>query len=399
MPVKTSSILGEWYKQVINDVCEGSIMGNSVINRRRFLQGLLALGFAPSILASQQNPREFWLSAARSDQADFGMGWVNAALSQSQQLASGYRGHSAAVHPIKANTALLFARRPGNRVIEVNIEQGEITQSFECAQDRHLFGHGCFSIDGSVLFTTENDLTTDDGKIVVRDAGSYQVLDEYPTYGIGPHQLALMPDGKSLAVANGGLLTRPESGRQVLNLASMDSSLAYISVADGSLLEQVRVPETKASIRHLDVGPDGTVAFAMQMQREAAGHPDWVPLTALHRRGSAPRLFAEPNEIITKLRDYVGSVAINPLSRIAGFTSPRGDLAVFWHMDSGEFAGSHRLHDVCGLAVSADQQHFVISSSIGQLRLLDAHTLAENRPLRIETPGQHWDNHLLSAVL
>ena len=94
------------------------------------------------------------------------------------------------------------------------------------------------------------------------------------------------------------------------------------------------------------------------------------------------------------MNDYAGSVAINSQSRIAGFTSPRGNIAVFWHLDTQEYIGYHGLHDVCGLAVSSDQKKFLISNSNGQLRQLDSVTLQEAKSKRLNMPNTHWDNHL-----
>src|SRR5438552_1061500 len=78
--------------------------------------------------------------------------------------------------------------------------------------------HGAFSADGSLLYATENDNLTGSGLIGIYDAtAGYRRLGEMSSRGIGPHDLALMPDGMTLAVANGGLRTLPESGREVLN--------------------------------------------------------------------------------------------------------------------------------------------------------------------------------------
>ncbi len=97
------------------------------------------------------------------------------------------------------------------------------------------------------------------------------------------------------------------------------------------------------------------------------------------------------------MKDYMGSVAINNKARVAGFTSPRGNLVAFWHLDNQQPLGYHRLHDVGGIAVSHDQEHFVISNSSGQIRHIHALTFQETREKRLELPGIHWDNHLLSA--
>lgn len=370
--------------------------------RRHLLGALMAAGVPLKLVAYGKTPdqrAELWLSAEGADSSAYAFGSIRRSESVSGAVLSGFRGHGCAVHPTEKQRAVMFARRPGLECIEIDLSHMAITQRIPAAKNRHFFGHGCFSADGHLLYTTENDLQTNRGKIVARNTVDYSVEAEFDSGGIGPHEIALMPDHNTLVVANGGMKTRPETGRDILNLESMESNLSYLDRHSGRVVEQCQVDEPKASIRHLDVAPDGTVAIAMQLQRQATGHTRSVPLGALHKRGQPIRLLHDPVSVVDQLKDYMGSVAINPSTGVVGFTSPRGNLAVFWQIDSGEFVGYHALRDVCGLAVSADQKYFVLSSSIGQVRLLDAATLQEDRKLRLLTPGRRWDNHLTTTVL
>jgi hypothetical protein len=307
------------------------------------------------------------------------------------------RAHSAAAHKKLPHQALIFARRPGTQAYELDFTAGEYRLAFHCDEGRHLLGHGCYSADGHYLFTTELDIATGQGLVIVRRADNYSVVDEFFTQGIGPHEIKLMPDGKRLVVANGGLLTHPDSGRAVLNLDSMDSSLVYLDANTGQVLEQERVPEAKASIRHLDVADDGTVVVAMQMQRKAAQHNNTGPLAALHKSRQRLRLGDQPEAVIDQFNDYAGSAVINNATGSFAITSPRGNLAAFWSM-RGEFLGAHHFTDVCGVALTREQDYFVLSSSVGQLRFIDASTYKEALDLRITTLGIHWDNHLLRGI-
>lgn len=370
-------------------------------NRRDFISFLVALGVSPGLLAApdvEAKRQEFWVSAQGSRSNTYGVTRFSAGSNRLDTTLSGFRGHGASQHPLRKTSIIMYARRPGSSAIEVNLLNGNIENRFDCADNRHFFGHGCFSEDGQTLFTTEGDIQTGEGKIGIRDAQTYREIGDYESYGIGPHEMKLMPDGKTLVVANGGILTHPDSGRKKLNLASMASSLVYIDAQTGQKLDAFRVPEPKASIRHLDVATDGTVALAMQVQRSAAGHENTVPLGAIHKPGKPIQLLGRPENLIYQMKDYMGSVAINNKTRIAGFTSPRGNLAAFWNIDDGRFIAYHQLQDACGLAVTVDQRHFVISSSFGQLRQLDATTLKENKAGRIQSSGIHWDNHLLVAT-
>ena len=283
--------------------------------------------------------------------------------------------------------------------MEVNLLSGDITARFACQPGRHLHGHACFSADGRQLFTTESDFVSGRGKIVVRDASTYQWLGEFDSHGIGPHELKLMPDGKTLVVANGGLRTHPDSGRKIRNPDTMRSSLSYLRASDGVLLDEQTLTEPKASIRHLDIAADGTVAVATQVQRAAMADNHIVAPGAVHTPGKTLQPLPAPVALLSQFNDYMGSVAVHNGERIAGFSSPRGNLVAFWHLDRYELLGYHAFHDVCGLTVSHDQRCFVLSSSTGQLRRIDAKTLQEQPGLRLQIPAMHWDNHMISLTL
>ncbi len=380
-------------------------------SRRQFLQrgvGAALLGasptlFAQSIAKSAENQLyDGWFSAQGSEANTYGYAADLLVDRQGQQQVkravglSGFRGHGAAQHPTKPHTVLMFGRRPSTESIEVNLLTGEVNQRFSAAPARHFFGHGAFSADGKTLFTTEADLKRNVGVIGIRDAETYQWLGEYETYGVGPHQMMLMPDAKQLVVANGGILTRPESGRKKLNLNEMRSSLAYVDIESGELNSEWLLAEKKSSIRHIDVAADGTVALAMQLQRQACGHEDLVPLTAIHKPDREIMLLKKPEMVIEQMSDYVGSVAIHASSRTAGFTSPRGDVVGFWDIDSGEYKGYHGLRDVCGIAASEHKSAFVVTNSYGMVHTLDAQSLQEQVTKRKHYPSMAWDNHMIS---
>lgn len=354
------------------------------------------------ILAAQQQKnrisnQERWLSAQGRSDGSYGLGSVAPAGQSADNALSGFRGHGVCQQPQKPDLAVFVGRRPATRAIEVNVVNGNITQEIHCAPQRYMQGHGVFSADGQFLFTTESDTTSGAGKIVVRRSEDYKVVNEFDSHGIGPHELHLMPDGKTLAVANGGLLTHPDSGRKVLNLDTMRSTLSYIDSQSGRLISEHSVSESKASIRHFDVADDGTIAFGMQVQRQGLNHNKLIPLAGIHKQGSDIQLLHAPETLTTKLSDYMGSVTIDSAHRTAGFTSPRGDLAVFWNIDDLSLQQYHSFHDVCGLALSQNKRHFVLSNSSGKIRRIDTRTLQEAKELRMHFPDMAWDNHMLSV--
>ncbi|MEM7561884.1 MAG: DUF1513 domain-containing protein [Pseudomonadota bacterium] len=370
------------------------------ITRRQMLKTAAGLGLLPAIwMTGRFRPsiEERYVSAVGDRETHYGLGWIDTNRAKQNQVITGVRGHAVLQHPRYPHRLVLIGRRPATESFEIDLDTHQIHQRFQSQPGRHFFGHGVFGREQQVLFTTENETEQGQGRIVVRDADNYRVLDEMPSHGIGPHEIRLMPDGKTLVVANGGILTHPSSGRKKLNLDRMQSTLTYIDAASGQLLEHYAVSESKASIRHIDVSEDGRVAFAMQIQRSAMNHENTTALGGVHDPGRGMMTFDQPSAVIRRMQDYVGSIAVSSASGIAACTSPRGNLVAFWRLDDGDFAGYHRLSDVSGVAVSRDQRKFVLSSSRGQIRYLDAITLSEDSSARIDYKNLRWDNHLSLA--
>ncbi|MDP6887814.1 MAG: DUF1513 domain-containing protein, partial [SAR324 cluster bacterium] len=143
------------------------------------------------------------------------------------------RGHGTAHRPNSAEVAI-FARRPGKNILVVDSYNGEKLAQIDSIDGRHFYGHGVYSMDGLWLYATENEYETGDGVIGVYDVrDGYKLVETIQTYGIGPHEIVFLGDGKTMVVANGGIMTHPESGRHKLNLAEMDSSLVYIEINSG----------------------------------------------------------------------------------------------------------------------------------------------------------------------
>jgi hypothetical protein len=301
------------------------------------------------------------------------------------------RGHGLAVHP-RGGECTVFARRPGRFLYVVDLPSGRVLHRIQAPQGRHYYGHGVYTPDGDRLYVTENAFETGEGVIGVYDPGdAYRRLGELPSHGTGPHELRLLGDGRTLAVANGGIRTHPDLPRAKLNLDTMQPSLAYVDAEDGRLLGAYGPPRDlhQLSMRHLDVAPDGTVCVAMQWQGPADRYP---PLVALHRGEDELRLLQAPQPVQRRLRNYCGSVRFDASGRVAAVTAPRGGLATAWSIPDGQLMGTLDLPDTCGLAPTREPGTFTLSSGNGAL-LTHRFPAGTSQPLR--PPGEeHWDNHL-----
>ncbi|GAB4258575.1 MAG: DUF1513 domain-containing protein [Pararhodobacter sp.] len=356
-------------------------------SRRSFLAGLAAATALPAPgWAEAGDPA--YLAAARDAAGRYRLCGLDAAGGVVFDLALPERGHAAAAHPVRAE-AIAFARRPGRFAVVVDCARGHEVARFDAPANRHFYGHGAFSADGAVLFTTENDLETLEGRIGMWDAmAGYRRIGEMPSGGTGPHDVLRLPGTDVLVVANGGLATHPDSGRAVLNLPTMRSTLVYLDPARGVLDVVELDPALRLnSIRHLAVAPGGTVAAAMQWQGPEGETP---PLLFTHRRGAVPRLMAAPGPAQREMRNYAGSVALSGDGAEVAITSPRGGRLHRFGLAGGDFLGQATLGDLCGLAPGRGGG-FLVSTGQGVMGTLDA-----GGPTLHETPGLQWDNHIVA---
>ncbi|MEL6196356.1 MAG: DUF1513 domain-containing protein [Pseudomonadota bacterium] len=357
--------------------------------RRAFVAAASAAGLAPSLgWADVGSPR--YLAAARLAEGRYALFGLDASGRDLFGLALPERGHAAAVHP-DAAIAVAFARRPGRFALVIDCAAGVVRRRLEAPEGRHFYGHGTFSRDGALLMTTENDYEAGEGRIGIWSvAEGYQRLGEVPSGGIGPHDLVRLPGSDILVVANGGILTHPDTGRAKLNLPTMAPTLTYLSLADG-VLEQVSLPAAYRlnSIRHLAVRPDGLVAAAMQWQGALTDIP---PLLALHRLGGgAPVLLAAEAQEQRATRGYAGSVAFSGDGAQVAFTAPRGGRLHAFDLRSRRLVRRVERPDICGVA--AAPTGFFATDGLGGTILIP---MGEAPIAEDTSSARAWDNHLIA---
>ncbi|WP_313195537.1 DUF1513 domain-containing protein [Shinella zoogloeoides] len=273
------------------------------------------------------------------------------------------RSHGMAFSPA-TDHLVAFARRPGTFALVIDRSGRAEPRTIAAAQERHFFGHGCFSPDGRLLYASENDFDANRGVIGHYDAhDGYRRIGEYSTYGIGTHDLSVSDDGRFLIAANGGIETHPDFGRTKLNLDHMDPSLALIDAATGALVERHALPERlrQLSTRHIDLDDRGRIWFACQYE---GPRNDLPPLVGHFGRGEDLAFIDLPEETTIGLANYVGAIAVNRREGLVGLTSPNGGRFVVLEAKTGRVVRDEAVADAAGIA--AAPHGFAVSSYDGQ---------------------------------
>jgi hypothetical protein len=343
-------------------------------------------------LAATAAPRLGWaaaggpafLAAAKESDDSYSLCGLTAGGGETFRVALPARGHAGAGHPVRAE-AVAFARRPGHFALVIDCIRGEVRHALQPAPGRQFNGHGVYLDGGRLLVTSEQVAEGSRGVIGIWDVeAGYRRVGEADSGGIGPHDLRLMPDGRTLVAANGGIATDP-TDRTKLNLPEMRPNLTFVTLADGPVA--VVEPEAGArqnSIRHLAVRSDGLVAFAMQWE----GEGDAPPLLGLVRQGGDVTLASAPEAEHRLMQGYAGSVAFSGDGAEVAITSPRGGRVQRFGAD-GAFLGAVARGDVCGVAPLGPG--FLLSDGQGGLL-----ALAGDGVTPLARAGRAWDNHIVT---
>lgn len=295
------------------------------------------------------------------------------------------RGHDITYSPVTGQ-AVVFARQPGTFAVVFDPAGKLPPQTLTSVEGRHFFGHGAFSPDGKLLYATENDFDNARGVIGLFDVGDgFKRIGEFDTFGTGPHELLLTPDGATLVIANGGIETHPDYGRAELNLDTMDPSVSFVDARTGDLIGQLRLSAElhQLSIRHMAFDAQGRVWFGCQFRGAEKDRPQLVGYAT---RDGEIRLIELPPATLGNLRNYIGSLAASRDGSLIAVSSPEGNTILAIDAATASLVATTTLDDGCGIA--PDGPGFLASSGQGDLVGMAGSSVPR------QALGFGFDNHL-----
>ena len=371
-------------------------MNSMAIDRRRFLQGSAAMSLGPCALSWPVRAGDGGFApAAFASAVRRGSGFALLLLSEDgsllREIPLEARGHDTTVHH-EAGIGVMFARRPGDFAVAFELARASPPQVFRTPADRHFYGHGVFSQEGRLLYATENDFENARGLIGVYDVkAGFSRVGEFPSGGVGPHDLHLLPDGRTLVVANGGIETHPDAGRAKLNVSEMRPSLAFIDREDGRLLARHELGWDfhKLSIRHLDVDHSGKVWFGGQWEGSLDEAPDLLGTASLDQ---PLKLLEMQAALPARLKGYIGSVSLDRSGRLLAASAPRAGRVLYFDTATEKLVSQSHIVDGCGVAPRG-VSGFAISSGGGELRA--AAPGSDDVGLAVHH-NTAFDNHMIS---
>lgn len=316
------------------------------------------------------------------------------------------RAHGAASHR-HSYRGCIFARRPGMYLNTFDLRQPSMHKVNIPVSGRHFYGHGAYSEDGGFLYATENDYESARGVLGIYDARKdYQRIGELDTAGVGPHEVVRVPSAPLLVIANGGIQTHPDSGRDKLNIDTMQPSLTIIDTRKGKIVGRHVLPDElhQVSIRHLACSDDGDVWFAGQYEGDSPVAPGLVGSISVaqsvqsfaagqSRKGLV--LIDLPARVQSRTSHYISSVAV--IGAHAVFTASKGGVTFKVNRLTHEIDESYSIMDCSGVAgisvrVQRDTDGVLVTSGTGEILIIKDDELTS-----LAWHNLQWDNHVYQA--
>ena len=346
-----------------------------------FLSSLNALG-EDLVLGSET----IFASCVKKSDGSFGAVLLDENYKLIKDIILPQRGHDIVFDRL-GEIAVIFSRRPGNIATILATQNNAKPIIITAPEGRHFYGHGVFSWTNKLLFASENDYENGVGKIGIYDAtDKFNRIGEFDSFGIGPHEIIILSDGITLAVANGGIETHPEFGRAKLNLATMRSSISFINTQDGRLIEQHVLPENvqKLSIRHMVSNDEKSVVFGGQYQGSAN---KVVALMGNCIMGEGLKFWNLEPKLVKQFSNYTGSLAISDDLQTVAVSSTKGGIVGVFEAANGRLKNKILKPRINGLAPLA--QSFIASSE--ESTLVDLKTGNSKRHFDFS-----FDNHMVT---
>jgi hypothetical protein len=258
--------------------------------------------------------------------------------------------HEIIIHPEDKYTVYCF-ERDGVNACTINLRSLSVVQKFQCINDHQFSGHAVFSKDSKFIYTIESEQNSQQGKVNIRDAATFESLGLLPTLGLSPHDCQLL-EQDILVVSNTG---QSESKFH-------QPSLVYIDIKTEKLQSRQKLDDDKLDAGHFYVAKDGTLVVASAPVKTATlTTGDTLGGVSIKVKDDALITMTEPAAVIQRMQGEALGISINNKRDIAAVTHPEANLLTFWSIRDRQIIKAIGMENPRGITQTLDEKKFVIS--------------------------------------
>ena len=339
-------------------------MSTNKINRRRFLRllssavagGTLGLPLTGCTHKELLNPDEDILLSG-GNYSEFGTPHkaliiINPVQKEKRVVQCDFIPHEIIIHPQDKYTVYCF-ERDGHNACTINLQTLSVVQKFQCIDDHQFSGHAVFSKDNKYIYTIESELGSQQGKINIRDAASFESVRLLPTLGLKPHDCQLL-EQDIMVVSNTG---QSESKFH-------QPSLVYIDMKSEKLLSRLKLDDESLNAGHFLITKNDSLVIASAPVKTAAEEnmaDDRLGGVSIKLTGEPVITMTEPAAVVQRMRGEALGISINKINGIAAVTHPEANLLTFWSLADRQIIKAIGMENPRGITQTLDENNFVIS--------------------------------------
>ncbi|GJM17720.1 MAG: hypothetical protein DHS20C13_30470 [Thermodesulfobacteriota bacterium] len=301
--------------------------------------------------------------ASNPELIKFVLSVVNLTLKETRLVPLDFLAHGVIIDPNNYYRLIVF-EKIGSGACEIDLKNMKMVRKITTSNDKYFYGHGAFTADGKMMYSTETYLDNKKGIIAIRDAHTMRNLGEFPTYGDNPHECQLIDNGNVMVVTNAGSTIG----------TNIEPSVTYIDMSNQQLIERVFLTNNRLNTGHIGIAKDGSLVVA-SAPRDGLDKTD-IGGVSIRPKGKLMKTISSPNEVVQSMTGEALSVVIHSAKNIAAVTHPDGNMVTFWSVSDRQLVSMIQLEKPRGVTLTMDEKTFVISYGVNtNIMLVDVDTL------------------------
>lgn len=311
------------------------------MNRRDFFIGnaaalaLLALqssGHAKELLKKTMSKKGHWIFLAdkrafiRLDPFN-----GNAKTIQTPCLA-----HSFQVYPGEEHIVMGVSKF-GTHLSVVDFKNSKIIKSINPKGNRKFYGHTCWAPDGNYFYSTQVDSLTGATFLVLYDKKNLKSVNEYQFSKGGAHDLAFLPDSKTLAITTSGIIFSNYKNKRIGTRVD-HSKLIFFDSEKGSVVDEKTLSDQSQFFGHLKIGSNGRVYLISSVFENFKGsHKASAGMVFDTALNDPVTTWEIPTNIRKKLRGELLSIELNESIDRLAVSNPTGGQVMLFSLKDRKF--------------------------------------------------------------
>lgn len=237
----------------------------------------------------------------------------------------------------EAGELVLGVEKSGPMMTLVDFGKGQVVGDVRAPPNRFYYGHVCPTADGRGLYSTQIDHVTGQGYLVLYDTRTFAVAKEWNLSPGGNHDIAWMPDGRTLAITTSGVaFPNEEYGKPKPKAVRVaPSRVVFFDTVAEKTVKTWDHDDARTILGHLRVGADGRVHLITTMFDGSGGPGAGAVLVA--SMTEPPREWKVPEEVRAGMKGELLSVVIDERAGLLAATNPDGGKLLQFDLRDGKF--------------------------------------------------------------